>query len=266
MLSGCGYFVSFSPGRMIGPEDNEKYYKVGKSYKIEDKWYHPKEDFHYNEVGIASWYGPDFHGGDTANGEVFNKYALTAAHKTLPMPSMVKVTNLENGNWVKVRVNDRGPFVGNRIIDVSKAAAEKLGFVDKGTAKVRVQLLKEETEKLFPATSSIRTKIATSQPLPKQTTSPQKKYLKTGKTIEAHRPHEGEKIYIQVGAYTAHSKAQNYARKLGELGKTDVAQAYINGANYYRVRLGPIQSSKTADKLLYKVANHGFPEAYIVLD
>lgn len=114
-------------------------YKVGKPYQVAGVWYVPKEDPGYNRVGTASWYGAQFHAKTTANGEVFDMDAMTAAHTTLPLPSLVEVTNLENGRKVVVRVNDRGPFVGDRIIDMSRAAARELGFESKGLAKVRVR-------------------------------------------------------------------------------------------------------------------------------
>lgn len=116
-------------------------YKVGKPYQVAGVWYVPKEDPNYNRVGVASWYGAQFHAKTTANGETFNMDAMTAAHTTLPMPSLVEVTNLENGRKVVVRVNDRGPFVGNRIIDMSRAAARELDFESKGLARVRVRYL-----------------------------------------------------------------------------------------------------------------------------
>jgi len=120
-------------------------YKVGKPYKVNGVWYFPKEDYKYDEIGIASWYGPGFHQKTTANGEVFDMGLITAAHKTLPLPSVVRVTNLENGRTLLVRVNDRGPFVNDRILDLSNKGAELLGFLPKGTAKVRVELLHEES-------------------------------------------------------------------------------------------------------------------------
>ena len=123
-------------------------YKVGNPYEINGVWYVPQEDFHYEAVGIASWYGPGFHGRRTANGEIFDQDALTAAHTTLQMPTIVRVTNLENGRSVVVRVNDRGPFVGNRVIDLSRRSAELLGFRRAGTARVRVQVLTEESVQL----------------------------------------------------------------------------------------------------------------------
>lgn len=116
-------------------------YQVGKPYKIKNKWYYPKEQPGYNKTGMASWYGPNFHGRLTANGEVYDQYALSAAHPTLPLPSYAKVTNLENGNSVIVRINDRGPFSSKRIIDLSAQASKLLGFQKKGLAKVRVRYI-----------------------------------------------------------------------------------------------------------------------------
>lgn len=116
-------------------------HKIGKPYKVGGKWYTPSHDNDYNEVGMASWYGPGFHGKSTANGERFDQNALTAAHTTLPLPSFVRVTNLDNKKSVVVRVNDRGPFSRNRIIDLSKGAAKKLDFIRHGHTKVRVEYL-----------------------------------------------------------------------------------------------------------------------------
>lgn len=114
-------------------------YKIGNPYQIDGVWYVPAEQPNYDEVGLASWYGDEFHAKQTANGELFDMNAFTAAHKTLPMPSIVEVTNLENGQKMQLRVNDRGPFVGDRIIDLSRAAASALGFGTKGLTKVRVR-------------------------------------------------------------------------------------------------------------------------------
>lgn len=120
-------------------------YKVGKAYQVEGQWYYPKVDIGYNERGLASWYGPNFHGKKTANGEIFDMTLVSAAHKTLPLPSVVRVTNLENGRSLIIRINDRGPFVRGRIIDLSKRAAELLGVTAHGTAMVQVRLLPEES-------------------------------------------------------------------------------------------------------------------------
>ena len=114
-------------------------YQVGKPYKIRGKWYKPKEDPTYAATGKASWYGPNFHGRLTANGEVYDQYHLSAAHPTLPLPSYVRVTNLDNKRSVMVRVNDRGPFAHGRIIDLSSKAADLLDFKKQGIADVRVE-------------------------------------------------------------------------------------------------------------------------------
>lgn len=123
-------------------------YKVGNPYKIGSKWYYPKEDYNYSEVGIASWYGEDFNGKKTANGERYNMNTLTAAHRTLPLPSIVRVTNLQNGRSVIVRVNDRGPYVKDRIIDLSKHGAQLLGYMGQGTTKVKVEIMEKESKAL----------------------------------------------------------------------------------------------------------------------
>lgn len=123
------------PG-MAGP-----HHKVGKPYQVGGIWYVPREQPDYDETGIASWYGPGFHAKATANGETFNQALVSAAHPTLPLPSWVEVTNLENGRKMEIRVNDRGPFVGGRIIDLSQEAARRMGFEQKGTARVRVRYL-----------------------------------------------------------------------------------------------------------------------------
>lgn len=116
-------------------------YKVGKPYQINGRWFYPREDSRYDKVGVASWYGDLFHGRYTANGEIYDMNALSAAHPTLPLPIYARVTNLSNGRNLVVRVNDRGPYAHDRIIDMSKRSAELLGFKRNGTARVRVQYM-----------------------------------------------------------------------------------------------------------------------------
>ena len=135
------------PGEQVGNSS----YKVGKPYRVGNDWYYPSEDFSKSETGIASWYGPNFHGKRTANGEIYDQNELTAAHRTLQMPSLVRVTNLDNGRSIVVRINDRGPFKKGRVIDVSKRAAELLGFIGNGTARVRVDVLEKESRKIATA-------------------------------------------------------------------------------------------------------------------
>lgn len=165
-------------------------YKVGKPYEIRGIWYYPKVDYNYSETGIASWYGPGFHGRKTANGEIYDQYALTAAHRTLPLPSMVRVTNLGNGRSIKVRLNDRGPFANNRIIDLSRHSAELLGFRVQGTAKVKVEILEEESRQLAAlaqrgGSGSVATAQAagSSAPLGSVATSPTAAPVKAAPTV-----------------------------------------------------------------------------------
>ncbi|MEZ0259454.1 MAG: septal ring lytic transglycosylase RlpA family protein [Alphaproteobacteria bacterium] len=149
LLSGCAesQLVSHWAKKVTWPgqQENAGTYKVGKPYRVGSVWYTPKEDFNLSETGIASWYGPDFHGHHTANGEIYDQDELTAAHRTLQMPSLVRVTNLENGRSVVVRINDRGPFKNGRVIDVSKRSATLLGFIGRGTARVRIDVLARES-------------------------------------------------------------------------------------------------------------------------
>lgn len=135
----------------IGNTKYQGHYKIGQDYTIKGKNYKPRSVRSYTGIGIASWYGTrgGFHGKITANGDIFNKEMLTAAHGTLPLPSLVKVTNYDNGKSVIVLVNDRGPFRYNRIIDLSEKAAVTIGMRDKGTAKVNVEFLYSETKKFL---------------------------------------------------------------------------------------------------------------------
>ncbi len=151
------------------------YFKVGNPYVIAGKRYYPRESYDLVETGIASWYGLQFHGRKTANGEVFDRMELTAAHRTLQLPSLVRVTNLENGRSLVVRVNDRGPYKRGRIIDLSEKAAELLDFKHKGTARVRLQVLNRESKAVAEAarrgidTSGVEVAMNKGQPYPELT-------------------------------------------------------------------------------------------------
>lgn len=156
LLSGCTgtelashYFKKLSGSTRQAETSGT--YKVGNPYRVGSVWYYPEENFRYVETGIASWYGPDFHGGRTANGELYDQNEMTAAHRTLQMPSYVRVTNLENGRSVVVRINDRGPYLHGRVIDVSKRAAELLGMIGRGTARVRLEVLEKESRQVAAA-------------------------------------------------------------------------------------------------------------------
>jgi len=144
-LGACSSGSSRIPGPTGTPY---RAYMVGQPYQIGGRTYHPREDFNYDRTGVASWYGEDFHGRLTANVEPYHTSALTAAHTTLPLPTIVRVTNLENGRSVVVRINDRGPFAEDRIIDMSRAGARELGFERNGLARVRVAVMREASLRL----------------------------------------------------------------------------------------------------------------------
>ena len=161
-LAACSSSSPSRPGRVAvsGGGGQQGYYKVGKPYDINGREYVPAFDPNYDETGIASWYAGAFTGQPTGNGELYDPTQLTAAHRTLPMPSLVRVTNLDNGRALIVRVNDRGPYAANRILDCSRRCAQLLGFEKQGTAKVRVQILAKESEAL--ADAARRGQLATS--------------------------------------------------------------------------------------------------------
>ncbi len=155
-LSSCSTSSKTSVYKKLSQEDPKNthykgHYKIGKKYTIKGKTYQPKEDVNCDQIGMASWYGfkDNTHGKKTANGDIYNKHMLSAAHRSLPMPSLVKVTNLSNNKSLIVMVNDRGPFKKNRIIDVSEKSAEILGFKRRGITKVRVQYMPKDTKEFL---------------------------------------------------------------------------------------------------------------------
>lgn len=234
-------------------------YKIGNPYKIDGAWYYPRENKAYDRKGIASWYGAEFQGRRTANGEIFNMHLLTAAHPTLPMPVMARVTNLENGRSLVVRINDRGPFRRNREIDLSRRAAELLGFKQQGTAKVRVQYLRRAA--LYDANGRlIFGREEKSQILKKPQTPAQERMAGAaplGPTIERatldgsplpNRPQALQKaqFYVQVGVFSRPENAASLTNKLRGLADVrglaalDVSPVQSGGGTeFYRVRFGP---------------------------
>ncbi len=224
------------------------YVKRGKPYQIEGKWYYPlASGDHYDETGVASWYGKKFHGRKTANGEVYNMYAMTAAHTTLPLPATVLVTNLDNGKQVKVRVNDRGPFVKNRLIDLSYSAAKALGYATQGTARVRVQTLDVQAD--VPAVS-VKQPLAARPNIPAQVA-----------------PSVIKQAYVQVGAFSVKEGAENVAGHLKPyLNANHPPLRVLLAANVYRVRLGPFALDDDAMKALEHVKSNGYAEAMIIHD
>lgn len=249
-------------------------YKVGSPYQIGGKWYYPKEDYDYSEVGIASWYGSDFHNKKTANGENYDMNTLTAAHRTLPLPSIVRVTNLENGRSLVLRVNDRGPYAKNRIIDISKRGAQLLGFQAQGTAKVKVDLLEDESKELKAALLNepmpTRYENPKTTPVYTQKISIPKKQIEVFKVSEPQITYnskvDGGKYFVQAGAFSKPDSASNLSKKLTQFGNVKVAEADVGGKRFYRVRLGPYSYAEEAEVTLAKVKNYGIQNASVVRD
>jgi rare lipoprotein A len=228
---------------------------AGPPYQIAGKWYVPTHEPNYNEVGIASWYGPTFHGKASASGETFDENAMTAAHPTLPIPSLVRVTNLENGRSVVVRLNDRGPFVDDRIIDLSRAAGKALDMHARGTAKVRVQYVgpaPAEANAAAPLNtavqperiqaSAIETRPApdfdmTARPLPPLVS-----------TAPAMRPAEQRGYFLQAGAYADLGNAHAAMEKLKPIGPVSVVEGKVDEVIYYRVMVGPWAARPEAER------------------
>jgi rare lipoprotein A len=301
-----------TPGRHVPPTvangssavpTGKSGYKVGSPYQIDGVWYYPGEDFSYDETGIGSWYGEAFHGKSTANGEFFDLNAVTAAHRTLPLPTIVEVTNLENGRTIQARVNDRGPYARGRIIDLSRRSAQLLGFEQQGTAKVRVRILVPESiqaasiagrnglvdqdKKLAaleapqaaPRTPVVAaplapppgTRVEAPPPavvLPRPPPSPPPVQLASASPDQTIKvvPVRPTQIYIQAGAFAKPDNAWRLKSRLDAFGAANVSGVRSRGIDVYRVRLGPIPSVEEADRLLGRVVDGGLIEAQIVVD
>lgn len=262
-------------------------YKVGNPYKILGRWYYPKEDYNYKEEGTASWYGPDFHAKRTANGEKYDMNALTAAHRTLPLPSIVRVTNLENGRSLVVRVNDRGPYARNRVIDVSKKVAQLLGFLEQGTAKVRVEVLEKESKNLKAAltgsplyediSAAPVTKIEASRMAPLEGAAVAASYDKLSPNYN-YEPSDNSDVpaltqdevvgeggfFVQAGAFTDVDAAESLKKRLSSFGPSSVSVAKVNGQMFYRVRVGPYSGQNQAVDMLSRIRDFGIQTAHIV--
>ena len=245
-------------------------YKVGKPYKIAGQWYYPAEDYDYEEIGTASWYGEDFHAKYTANGEIYDMNTLTAAHRTLPLPSIVRVTNLENGRSLVLRVNDRGPFAKNRIIDVSKRGAQLLGFQAQGTAKVKVEILEKESRALKAALTGEKTPTYASSSdskkgkiitIPKKPVSAYPNYAST----QSNQAQSGS-YFIQAGSFSNKSMAENLKRQLERYGQINITPADVNGSRFYRVRVGPFYGKTDANIALLKIKDAGLSDAKVIVE
>ncbi|MBM08330.1 MAG: hypothetical protein CMF69_01950 [Magnetovibrio sp.] len=279
-------------------------YKIGKPYQIDGIWYYPKEDYQYDETGIASWYGRKFHGRKTANGEIYDMNAVTAAHKTLPMPSYARVTNLENGRSLVLRINDRGPFARSRIIDLSRRSAQLLGFQRQGTAKVRVQILASKSRALkanLKGQEEIRQigSPITVKRIPKASVATESLPLIPGSKVSAPKtitprsisennemknrkrqappdeqltgnivvkPVEETNIFVQAGAFKLYENANKVQAHLSNVGPVTISSVLISGQDLFRVRIGPLNGINAADKMLESVAQAGYSSAKIIVE
>lgn len=225
------------------PEPRSRYGNPA-SYVVFGKRYHVMNSSRdYVERGIASWYGKKFHGRRTSSGEAYNMYSMTAAHKTLPLPTYAEVTNLENGRSVIVKINDRGPFHENRIIDMSYTAAHKLGMLAKGTALVEVRAITPGGTQPQPRQ---RYAAADSQPV----ISP------------------ADQFFIQVGAFSDLENAEQLRMRLDSIEDkfARIYQTVVDDRTLYRVRIGPLTDVSTADRIVSRLPEYGVNEHHIVIE
>jgi rare lipoprotein A len=268
-------------------------YKIGQPYQIDNVWYYPQEQPLYDETGIASWYGPNFYGRKTANGEIYDGNQFTAAHKTLPMPVNVRVTNLDNGRSLVVRVNDRGPFSRGRIIDLSRRSAEALGMIQQGVARVRVTYVGRAdlggtgpvddtpvaVASALPPAPAGRVDSAALDVLPGVLSAPPPVALPpvpvplapvaaplevTGNVEQVPVP-ATTRLYVQVGAFTNITNARRLLNSLG--GDLVISTIQRGGQTLYRVRSPALASVAQADAALARInVQAGGGDARIVVD
>lgn len=251
LVSGCGGFpqrdgapartpdLSRIPDAVPRAEPKSKYGNPP-SYVVFGKRYSTlSASDGYVERGVASWYGKKFHGRRTSSGETYDMYAMTAAHKSLPLPSYVSVTNLENRRQIIVRVNDRGPFHDNRLIDLSYVAAHKLGIIAKGTGFVEVRAIRP---------GQPVTRMAEQRPLPGQ----------AGRVD----------LYLQAGAFAVRSNAERVREGLESLAGSlvSVMPATVQGISLFRVRVGPLDGIDHADRLTQRMVSLGYPTPQIIIE
>ena len=214
----------------------------------------------YSERGVASWYGQKFHGRLTSNRETYNMYAMTAAHKTLPLPTYVRVKNLRNNKSIVVRVNDRGPFVHNRIIDLSYAGALKLDMIGSGTSLVEVIAITFDDPPGDHATNRASG--------PQRTSGPQPATERTSEPQLATTAATQNKIYVQVGAFGSRDNAERRSAALGaaHIGNVYVLEDTSVSPTLYRVRIGPIHDVIQYDVIVEELENIGIPDPYLITE
>jgi rare lipoprotein A len=239
-----------------------------KPYEVNGRFFEPIADCTgFVQEGIASWYGPDFHGKKTSNGEIYDMDGLSAAHKTLPLGIQIRVTNLENGKNLIVRINDRGPYVKNRILDLSRAAAKKLGFHQHGTTRVRIEALGYPAEQ--------RPELAASRKIPLPPGATINRPFNSAEILPGSCPRSGEyqasqveaKYFVQVGAFENRSSATLLLSRVRHRFPAAVLESsVVDNKQVYCVRLKNFPSREAADQARTRLAASGFPGCLIVLE
>jgi rare lipoprotein A len=242
-------------------------YQLGEPYQVAGRWFTPREQPGYNKVGVASWYGPQFHRRQTSNGEWFDMNYLTAAHATLPLPSYAKVTNLQNGREVIVRINDRGPFVGDRIIDLSRQAATVLAFKEQGKAQVRVQYLGpaplgDRGSELMALNERLRDGGSTSV-MTAALAAPAKQANYAPRAVFA-QTETSEAFFVQVGSFRDPDNAERTRAELSGSGPIVITAVSGAAGQLYRVRIGPLPDASQAQRALQDAVNAGHSDARVV--
>lgn len=295
---------STAPRTTVGPDQTALgVYKLGRPYEINGRVYVPKFEPDYAAVGIASWYGDYFHGRATANGETFDKDQISAAHPTLPLPSLVRVTNLDNNRELVLRVNDRGPFVGDRLIDLSQAAARELGYEQQGLARVKVEFIQlAEARGTKPVSGSFAGLRPSDAKMPEPKASDVR--VADGRSGDtragAAKPYggfTGERIevakleptaltpgartaqtlsdavpgptcpigpqWVQVGAFREQARVRTALNDLEDVHNVKIDPVTVNGQPAMRVRLGPMVNRATAANVLGEVRRLGYTGAFL---
>lgn len=264
LLSGCSTTPRVNPGHATTADAIPRFEAQPArlnppNYRVLGRTYHVlNRNEGYDEQGVASWYGPNFQSKPTSSGERYNMYAMTAAHKTLRIPSYALVTNMENGKQVVVRVNDRGPFVSNRIIDLSYAAAKKIGMIGRGTAMVDVRSITPDTP--IPTSQSIVSGAPTLPVTPAPVASA------PAVSAAASLPHAvwGQDVFIQVGAFGEMGHVITVRHRLAQAGITTVSVTPFGALS--RVRVGPVASLADYDRLMNQLRTIGFDNAQMVVE
>jgi rare lipoprotein A len=258
----------------VRPADVQAFQKIGAPYQVNGTWYIPTHEPDYNETGTASWYGRDFHGKSTANGELFDMNIVTAAHPTLPIPSLVEVTNLTNGRSMVVRVNDRGPFVADRLIDLSARGAELLGYREQGSTQVRVRYIGPADPEPLVTTANLTApgeekKWSNPAPAPVQTATvtqvAMRKPARPVKPTSINTDTVVSGLYVQAGAFSRRANAERALTQVSDMGPAQIVETQTaSGASLYRILIGPVESQTEANVLAETVSGLGVSGAHVM--